>query len=1180
MSLIDHKSNLIKLLEKFIYSHFRKSDFGGGFTFIYRDEDNQLMAEFGYVNESIFEKNCDLYFKGNKPNHIGSPRSLSSTIHCCQEKGLFSSGDHLYIKIDKITLNEVINIINENPENRHDDLINNSDFFFFDHSELIGNNKESIELLKIPLIFLTSPIALFCVKNVFSNNEDKQNLYNFVSTICSLTQEYVNNYVYTLLLENVLSKSKSIKNNSLEFIKLFCDELAKLTLPLSYEIEYRNKCFIVKDYTAYHDFNNDNYKLKLIFPISTNDFAVVNYCYTNLVMPIYDYSANKFYLKWQNEREDFVIYANQVQKLISQIFIISHRQWIKQYQAKQSALQNAISQIFARNYAHNIGSHVAINSTIDKIYKRVQDLYEIKITDIRDTIKQTESIEDLLLNNISFINNKKTLSDKETRELLEELSDSMNPVIVGPTSSQDLKVYREIFNCIKYLKTILDEYEINRNEFISNPNMPPITIKLISDLLAPFWENTLLIDNLCASEKVRYRKYRSENRTNTKSDLQINVFFDRNGEKHKLLSHYPKLTNSILSNNPEEITYPYNFPYLVKSIEDEIDLKHAIKQKEYFLECVNGNNKRFNDIDITILSVHSVYSIFENIIRNSAKHNKASIGEDGLQINIEISEKDQELDISIIDNVSSLNGAGLKKIYQASVSSILDEDQEFALRSNNLGMADLRINGYLLKSSEEIKEEHLINSINVLFRPTKEKEFTIATDDNIGDVCSDDIYRIGYRIKIAKAKRVCWIGSPQEIDVDKEDRLKRKGIYFFNSWKDLSDFEHKTEISIAAWEFVILEKEQLIYAIRDEKDFESLTEKLPFRILINSTYNNLLKEDNPQINSLLTSRRIQPVTEVISHASDETFDDIYRNCWVNWLKRWVKDDFKVVLGLFFDSKNEEWDNFRSKYNKLNNDKFFDIFLNREDLNKNTEKDKVHFVIFDHHGGMNPDVQSSFNSASQNFLKELIYKYGFYQPIGKNSHDFSKIFYPGTDYNKVEFFCYELIEAGLCNILVMDERLNASYDDKYGDKHLAGRAGELTNTQINLWAKIAQLHGTTSSSIFKESRQTISEIDNNLLIDVSDKNNYQLNLRDDSSSFGEADILIIHRTFLTASFWGHEDCDEILKNLRKLVPFVIVTTGGGKVNLNIDSYKYKPFSLYRNIIGNAVNKWSVTNNSIK
>lgn len=42
---------------------------------------------------------------------------------------------------------------------------------------------------------------------------------------------------------------------------------------------------------------------------------------------------------------------------------------------KKRALETTISNIFARNFAHNIGSHVAANATNEKVKERIRDLY-------------------------------------------------------------------------------------------------------------------------------------------------------------------------------------------------------------------------------------------------------------------------------------------------------------------------------------------------------------------------------------------------------------------------------------------------------------------------------------------------------------------------------------------------------------------------------------------------------------------------------------------------------------------------------------------------------------------------------------------------------------------------------------------------------------------------------------
>jgi hypothetical protein len=43
--------------------------------------------------------------------------------------------------------------------------------------------------------------------------------------------------------------------------------------------------------------------------------------------------------------------------------------------AEEKARRNAVSTVMLRNFAHNIGSHVAANATNKKVKERIKDLY-------------------------------------------------------------------------------------------------------------------------------------------------------------------------------------------------------------------------------------------------------------------------------------------------------------------------------------------------------------------------------------------------------------------------------------------------------------------------------------------------------------------------------------------------------------------------------------------------------------------------------------------------------------------------------------------------------------------------------------------------------------------------------------------------------------------------------------
>ena len=113
---------------------------------------------------------------------------------------------------------------------------------------------------------------------------------------------------------------------------------------------------------------------------------------------------------------------------------------------EKAILRSAVAETINRNYAHHIGSHVSPRATIDKVLRRIgKNIKDLSNNRLAITIAQ-------MLNN-------------------------------------------------------LEKYKDERNEFIANLTNAPCyqPFYLFKDVLLPFIENTLLMDNIAANEGIDYK---------------------------------------------------------------------------------------------------------------------------------------------------------------------------------------------------------------------------------------------------------------------------------------------------------------------------------------------------------------------------------------------------------------------------------------------------------------------------------------------------------------------------------------------------------------------------------------------------------------------------------------------------------------------------------------------------
>lgn len=164
-----------------------------------------------------------------------------------------------------------------------------------------------------------------------------------------------------------------------------------------------------------------------------------------------------------------------------------------------------------------------------------------------------------------------------------------------------------------------------------------------------------------------------------------------------------------------------------------------------------------------ILGRHAIFTIIENVIRNSAKHDKESIPEDGLTVSIKIY-KDH---LVIFDNKKNAN----KKISGVVLKKELNERyaeikilSDGAIDKSNKGLKEILISALWLNNYsladwfgeyESIPKEDKIEKLSEVLR-------VVAVDDN-GDM-TDDGENLGYYIALDKYKEFYYIKDDMVVD--------------------------------------------------------------------------------------------------------------------------------------------------------------------------------------------------------------------------------------------------------------------------------------------------------------------------------------------------------------------------------------------------------------------------------
>lgn len=764
---------------------------------------------------------------------------------------------------------------------------------------------------------------------------------------------------------------------------------------------------------------------------------------------------------------------------------------------RNEMVKAAVAEIINRNYAHHIGAHVSQRATFDKILQRI---------------------------------------GKDVNSLNE----------------YEIATIAQMIN-------ILNVYKDDRNEYIANLNNEPIyqSSYLYNDILLPFIENALLMDNIAANEGIEYKAANEEQEIGRgKIDLKkslnrlvVRLFIQ------KLLCTYPN--KNIIINEKETKAYsqiPNGYIelkaiYQVKTSNgtenyNSLTLPYFRQIKNIGDVFYSNRTLTCNDILISLsgsLGKHALYSILENFIRNTAKHSYKTDSRSGkpIEIIIRVSHKDENYYlIELTDNISNVTANKLKKL-----SSMIKETN--IIEKKYLGFADMKINACLLEGLK-------------------------LTDDNMKkslDVEKDEQGHLVYQFSLLKHKEIAIIGH----DSDKKFEDRNAGIYYF------SEFEEYVNCQVKNFRFALVDCQTVDLSLL----INSL-HQLPLRLLLlNYSSNNKC--------DIVKLRKGVCVAENIFNADSK--EKFLENCWNNWLSHFSENNLDIRV--FFEQNENE---------KQTSDwkKAIGTICNSSDLKINATV--CHLVMENNSRRIEPSEE--FNNMEKYYilydrhaklsekLKVPLLRKNFYEQIDKNSSDFSLLFNARTDQNPF-LFIYELAEAGLIKILILDERVCEVSTEKidvaaghyneivkkgfrtvglncenkitrfdacwamgiYVGTHIGGPNGgpfQPLKGRIDHkckcyhYLKVKFQYDVNSGLIQLKGTTNFAQWDTN---DVDMKPTEEKDQKDIDLN---VDIMVIHRTKLKDlhDSWEKGDFLELLN-----IPRVIITTGGGAVDF-IDTKKWK------------------------
>lgn len=837
-------------------------------------------------------------------------------------------------------------------------------------------------------------------------------------------------------------------------------------------------------------------------------------------------------------------------------------------QFRTQARKTAVGAIMSRNKSHHIGSHVIPRTTLGLIAKRL--------------LVGEPKMSSLTGDRMEAFKRHKTKKNYEK---------------------------------IKLLKWKLDEYIQKKADFLAEITTEPLTSTkpayFYREVIAPFISNGLLMDNLAQNEGVSYQL--SDDNNYKKSDGK--KFLLDNRLKIRVWSKGEEVEAKFLctdsgNNKKCEYVYPQDgLPYSFHCSEHEARLQ---------LRELNPSQGKSNSSHIEValpglLGEFAFYSFLENYIRNAAKHNRKILehNTDYLEIHIKIiepvdvEEKKQfyliEISNNLADSIIDGNGETLVDRLNGYIQQDIIDETDGRLEKAAWGIAEMKICAALLRGSTNFD--------------------SLQRRDNL-EVREID-GKITYCFRLMKARLLCAVvpkdrdESNPELEIEK---LKEHGIWVFDSVSKLKNYLENSN-SISSFRFAVIDNSK---GLLPENEFEKLEEifhELPFRIVILKNSESELPEEIVKFVEIGRAVAIEDELKL-----NETPDDIVYWAWKTWVSnRFLKTPSalykdsdpitseNVFVDVYLDqedynSPTKQWLDFSEKFNAQEDS------LNLQALPKSGSGDKqinsrgIH-ILYDRHGHI----------ASKGILSNYMEKHS-YNFIDKRASDFSVLFSPqfpnseASDSPEKWSFPWELAEAGLLRILIVDERIAERAFSEVNDpdiknaRQVFGVKNEVGVPKFNLaWGtrvyicthlnylnEPLTLHDSLKDVKGQPPRPKIyfdASKDGKFKVSYQWKKNKPDYLKEEGLL--PVDMVIIHQGILERIKDLHKENGEdnhqktskfltdYLSRIQQHIPFVIVNSGRGIPPSLPDEIKFLPFSLLQDLLmGDRVAKYSLSRFSMQ
>lgn len=676
------------------------------------------------------------------------------------------------------------------------------------------------------------------------------------------------------------------------------------------------------------------------------------------------------------------------------------------------ACNSAAAAIMARNKSHNIGSHVTPRSKLEDLGTRVEELIL--------PVFRGEETSDVALRRLARLWISRSNPDEMSRdEKIRAITRQKPP---DKWARDDWE--KRAFPAVKELRDELDDYAQRKDEFVAEFSTDPListrAASFYREIILPFIRNTGLTDALAANEGFRYT-------SDTQPGILVRCFLRTSADS-----------------DPEEFTPKFHPEYVTtESVEDVGVRTDAPPYSMRFAdwpaqEVVMDAPTSPDDPRVALpgpVGEMAFYGILENIIRNAAKHGARDRPQDGAPLEVHVLLTDEpkadRYKVTVYENLTKYS-----KELQTTLQDHIDApivDTSGQCRKEAWGTAEMDLCAGLLRGVAPGETNDDKGHLKTVKLPRAASPFSGQEKPATN--------LLAYTFPILKAWTAVFLGF-DKVDSNLQEKLRPRGFKFV-----AGDGLFKGEAAVLppAFQFAILHGSLLPEKQEDEKKkaesenrVRSALRQLPFRLMVcglpsDSPWRFFFKDRNACVLEHDSFEVIREAAKACEgpHSTEESAEEDVRlthwlwRSWLEQLRTRKGVNGSVVTDVYLHQGDKQqpslrWSKKAEAFNKACGESAdLDLRVWAESGRGHLEcisKDKKgtpepadRRVIIDRHGGFVDDEVSGKIRDEDCVVV-----------IDKASSDFDALY--NATFTQPWQLPYELIEAGLLRVLIIDERI--------------------------------------------------------------------------------------------------------------------------------------------------------------